>query len=68
MNISILANFWCFFFGEGKRTFGNKKQFLAERKNGRFSVVTAQTRYVVILGHFLMARTFPQSFLTMVQN
>ena len=68
MNISILANFWCFFWG-GKTDFlPKKKYFSAERKNVRFSVVTAQTRYVVILGHFLMARTFPQSFLTMVQN
>ena len=39
-----------------------KKHFLAERKNGRFSVVPAGTRSVVILGHFFMAWTVPPSF------
>ena len=31
-------------------------------KNARFSVILARTRFVVLLGHFLMARTVPPSF------
>ena len=42
--------------------FWPKKHFLAERKNGRFSIIPARTGSIVILGHFLMARTFPPTF------
>ena len=45
-----------------KPIFGQKKHFSAEPKNGCFSVIPAQTRSVVILGHFLMSRTVPPSF------
>ena len=34
----------------------------AKRKNARFFVIPARTRSVVLLGHFLMARTVPPSF------
>ena len=36
--------------------------FSTERKNGRFSINPARTGSVVILGHLLMARTVPPSF------
>jgi len=39
-----------------------KKHFSAERKNGRFSVIPAWTGSVVILGHFLMVRPVPPSY------
>ena len=42
INISLLANFGCFL---------EEKGFLAERKNGRFSVIPAGTRSTVIVGH-----------------
>ena len=51
INISLLANFGCFFFGE-KNGILAKNHFLAQRKNGSFSVVPAGTRPIVILGHF----------------
>ena len=50
INISLLRNFGCFFWV--KCIFGQKKHFSAEHKNGRFSVIPARTRSVVILGHF----------------
>ena len=40
----------------------NDQPFSAERKNGHFSVIPARTGSVVLLGHFLMARTVPPSF------
>ena len=46
----------------GKNGFLATKNFSAKRKNGRFSVILARTRSVVIVGHFLMAQTFPPSF------
>ena len=50
MDISLLAQFWCFF---GKQQiFGPFSTFLAKRKNGRFSVIPARTGSVVLLGHF----------------
>ena len=55
-----LKKFW-FFFGL-RPIFGQKKHFLAEHKNVRFSVIPARTWSVVLLGHFLMARTVPPSF------
>ena len=36
--------------------------FLAKRKNGCFSVIPAGTRSFVNVGHFLVARTVPPSF------
>ena len=42
--------------------FWPKKHFSAECKNDRFSVIPARTGSVAILGHFLMARTVPPSF------
>ena len=51
MNISLLANFGCF-FGE-KTDFGPKHRFSAKPKNGRFSIIPSGTRTVVIVGHFL---------------
>ena len=50
-NISLLANFGCFFGGE-KRIFGPKKHSSAKRKIGCFSVISARTGSVVIVGHF----------------
>ena len=38
------------------------KKIFAKSKNGRFSVIPALAGSVVILGHFLMARTVPPSF------
>ena len=61
INISLYRNFACFF--GIKPTFGQKKNFSPERKNGRFSVILARTWLVVILGHFSMAQTVPPSFL-----
>ena len=52
--------FWVFFLVQ--RIFGKKKHFLAKPKNGRFAIILARTRSVIILGHFLMAQTFPPSF------
>ena len=50
IDISLLRNFrW--FFGI-KCISGQKKHFSAEPKNGRFSVIPARTRSIVILGHF----------------
>ena len=46
----------------GKTDFWPKKHFSAKRKNGRFSVIPAQIRSVVIVGHISMARTVPASF------
>jgi len=59
INVSLSRNFG--FFGV-KMHFWPKKHFLAERKNGLFSVIPAWTGSVVILGHFLMAQTVPRSF------
>ena len=39
-----------------------KKTLFGGRKKGRFPVISAQTRSVVILGHFFEAQTFPPSF------
>ena len=39
-----------------------QNHFSAKRKNGCFSAVPTRTGSVVIVGHFLMARTFPPSF------
>ena len=50
MNDSLKTNFGCFFWDE--MHFWPKKHFSAECKSGRFSVALAQTRSVVILGHF----------------
>ena len=41
--------------------FWPKKRLSAKRKNSRFSVFPAGTRSVVIVDHFLMARTVPLS-------
>ena len=56
-----LKKFWVIFWV--KMHFWPKKHFLAERKNGRFSVIPAQTGSVVILGHFLTAWTAPPRFI-----
>ena len=53
-------SFWVIFWG--KTHFQAKNHFSAERKNARFSVIPARTGSVVLLGHFLMARTVPPSF------
>jgi len=50
INISLLADFW------------PKEHYSANHKSGRFSVIPAGTRSVVIVGHFLMAPTVPPSF------
>ena len=50
-NISLLADFGCFFFLQ-KTDFLPIFRFLAKRKNGRFSVSPAGTRSVVNVGHF----------------
>ena len=42
--------------------FWPKKHFSAEHENVCFSVIPARTGSVVLLGHFLMARTVPPSF------
>ena len=59
INISLLTNLGCFC---DKTHFWPKKHFSAKRKNGRFFVIMARTGSVVILGHFLMARTFLPNF------
>ena len=46
MNIGLLANIGCFFLG---KTDCGIKHFSVERKNGRFSVIPAGTRSVVIV-------------------
>ena len=60
INISLFSKFWVFFWEE--TDFWPKKQFSAERKSGHFSVILAQTRSVVTVGHFLMAWTVQPSF------
>ena len=60
INISLFSNFWVFFWEE--TDFWPKKQFSAERKSGHFSVILAETRSVVTVGHFLMAWTVQPSF------
>ena len=60
MNISLLANFGSF-FGK-KNDFRPVFRFSAKRKNGRFSVIPAGIRSVVIVGHFFMAWAVPPSF------
>ena len=47
---------------EKKTDFVPKKCFLVECKNGRFSVIPAGTRSIVIVCHFWMAPTAPPSF------
>ena len=54
--MSFLVIFW------GKTHFEAKNHFSAKRKNACFSVIQARTGFVVLLGHFLMARTIPPSF------
>ena len=50
------------FFWRKKNVIWAKNHFLAKRKTGRFSVIPARTKSVVILGHFFMTPTVPQSF------
>ena len=57
---SFSQDFRCF-FGE-KTDCWPKKHFSAKHKNGRFSIIPAGTRSVVIVGLFLMAPTVPPSF------
>ena len=56
----FFSKFWVFFWEE--TVVWPKKQFSAERKSGHFSVILAQTRSVVTVGHFLMAWTVQPSF------
>ena len=53
IDISLLANFGCFL---------EEKGFLAERKNGRFSVIPAGTRSTVIVGHYFDGPEGPTKF------
>merc|ERR1712016_464640 len=53
-------SFWVIFWG--KTNFEAKNHFSAERKNARISVIPARTGSVVLLGHFLLTRTVPPSF------
>ena len=56
------CHFWGDFFGGKTHFLGQKPLFRPKRKNARFSVIPARTGSVVLLGHFLMARTIPPSF------
>ena len=56
-----LSKVWVFFFWKNTE-FWPKKYFSAKQKNGRFSVIPAGTKSVVIVGQFLMALTVPPSF------
>ena len=51
-----------FFLDKKNRFLDKKKHFSAKRKNGRFFVIPAGTRSVVIVGHFFMAPRVPPSF------
>ena len=60
INISLSRNFGCFFLGK-KCIFGQKNTFQLNKKRP-FLRNSGRTRSVVILGHFLIARTVPTSF------
>ena len=53
--------FWVFLFLE-KTGFLAKKHFTAKRKNGRFSIIPAGTRSIVIVGHFFDGPDGPTKF------
>ena len=53
--------FWVFLFLE-KNGFLAKKHFTAKRKNGRFSIIPAGTRSIVIVGHFFDGPDGPTKF------
>ena len=55
MRISV----FCF----GKMDFWTVFRFSAKRKDGGFSVILAGTRCVVNVGHFLVTRAVPPSFI-----
>ena len=61
INISLFSKFWLF-WERSAFLAKKKKHILAERKNGRFSVIPAGTKVVVSVGHFLMAQTVPSSY------
>ena len=58
INNGLLANFGCFL---GKNAFLSKKYFSVERKNCHFSVLSARTKSVVIVGHFFVVPDSPQN-------
>ena len=57
---TLFLNFGSFFWK--KTDFRPVFRFSAKRKNGRFSVNSAGTGSVVIVGHFLVNRMVPTSF------
>ena len=57
INMSLLADLWCFFFWKKKADFWPKKHFSVKRKNGRFSVIPPG---IVIVSH-VMAWTVPRN-------
>ena len=60
INISLLQILGVFFWE--KRTFGQKKHFSAERKNGHYSEIPVRTRSIVIVGHFFDGPDSPTKF------